>query len=60
VKNLIQALSMSGGSLLIFVQRGLTLSLLVAAVALLILSLWLIRATVKRVELAVAEGAELS
>jgi putative tricarboxylic transport membrane protein len=60
VKNLIQALSMSGGSLLIFVQRGLTLSLLVAAVALLILSLWLMRATVKRVELAVAEGAELS
>jgi putative tricarboxylic transport membrane protein len=60
VKNLIQALAMSGGSLLIFVQRGLTLSLLVAAVALLILSLWLMRATVKRVELAVAEGAELS
>jgi putative tricarboxylic transport membrane protein len=60
VKNLIQALSMSGGSLLIFVQRGLTLSLLVAAVAVLILSPWLIRATVKRVELTVAEGAELS
>ena len=60
MKNLIQALAMSGGSLLIFVQRGLTLSLLVAAVALLILSLWLMRATVKRVELAVAEGAELS
>jgi putative tricarboxylic transport membrane protein len=59
-KNLIQALSMSGGSLLIFVQRGLTLALLVAAVALLILSLWLMRATVKRVELAAAEGAELS
>jgi hypothetical protein len=34
--------------------------LLVGAVALLILSLWLIRGTVKRVALATAEGAELS
>ena len=34
-KNLIQALSMSGGSPLIFVQRGLTLALIVAAVLLL-------------------------
>ena len=51
---------MSGGSLLIFVQRGLTLALLVAAMALVILSLWLMRATVRRVELAAAEGAELS
>src|SRR5262245_61212895 len=59
-KNLIQALSMSGGSLLIFVQRGLTPTLLVAAVALVILSLWLMRTTVRRVELAAAEGAELS
>jgi len=59
-KNLIQALSMSGGSLLIFVQRGLTLTLLVAALAVVILSLWLMRATVRRVELAAAEGAELS
>lgn len=59
-KNLIQALSMSGGSLLIFVQRGITLALIVAAVALLILSLWLMRTTVKRVELAAADGAELS
>jgi putative tricarboxylic transport membrane protein len=59
-KNLIQALSMSGGSLLIFVQRGLTLTLLVAALMLVILSLWLMRATVRRVELAAAEGADLS
>jgi len=59
-KNLIQALSMSGGSLRIFVQRGITLSLLLAALALLGLSLWLMRTTVKRVELAAAEGAELS
>ena len=56
----IKALYMSGGSPLIFVQRGLTLSLLVAAAALTILSLWLMQATVKRVELAAAEGAELS
>jgi TctA family transporter len=59
-KNLIQALSMSGGSPLIFLQRGLTLALLVAAVALVIVSLWLVRTTVKRVELAAAEGADLS
>lgn len=58
-KNLIQALSMSGGSPLIFVQRGLTLGLLVAAVVLLVVSLWLMRATVKRVELAAAEDAQL-
>ncbi len=51
-KNLIQALSMSGGSPLIFVQRGLTLALLAAATALLVLSLWLMRKTVKRVEMA--------
>jgi len=58
-RNLIQALSMSGGSPLIFVQRGLTLALLVAALALLIVSLWLMRTTVKRVEQAAAEGAQL-
>jgi putative tricarboxylic transport membrane protein len=59
-KNLLQALSMSGGSLLIFVHRGLTLALLVTALVLVVLSLWLMRATVKRVELAAAEGADLS
>jgi putative tricarboxylic transport membrane protein len=58
-KNLIQALSMSGGSPLIFVQRGLSLTLLVGAAALVILSLWLMRTTVKRVEMATAEGAQL-
>jgi putative tricarboxylic transport membrane protein len=58
-KNLIQALSMSGGSPLIFVQRGLSLGLLVAAAMLVIVSLWLMRTTVKRVELATAEGAQL-
>lgn len=59
-KNLIQALSMSGGNPLIFAQRGLTVALLAAAVAVVILSLWLMRATVQRVELAAAEGADLS
>jgi putative tricarboxylic transport membrane protein len=59
-KNLIQALSMSGGSLLIFVQRGLTLALLAAAVGFGILSIWLMRTTVRRVQMAAAEGAGLS
>jgi putative tricarboxylic transport membrane protein len=59
-KNLIQALSMSGGNPLIFFERGLSLALLVAAVALLLLSLWLMRDTLKRVELVAAQGADLS
>jgi putative tricarboxylic transport membrane protein len=58
-KNLIQALSMSGGTPMIFVQRGIALALLLAAAALLIVSLWLMRTTVKRVEQAAAEGAQL-
>ena len=58
-KNLIQALSMSGGSPSIFVERGLTLALLVAAALLVVASLWLMRKTVKRVELATAEGLQL-
>jgi putative tricarboxylic transport membrane protein len=58
-KNLIQALSMSGGSPLIFFERGLSLALLAAAAVLVILSLSLMRTTVKRVELATAEGAQL-
>ena len=58
-KNLIQALSMSGGSPLIFIERGLTLALLVAALLLVVVSLWLMRTTVKRVESAAAEGAQL-
>jgi len=58
-RNLIQALSMSGGSPLIFVERGLTLALLVAALVLVTVSLWLMRSTVKRVESAAAEGAQL-
>jgi putative tricarboxylic transport membrane protein len=59
-KNLIQALSMSGGNPLIFLQRGLTVALLVTAVAVVILSFWLMRATVQRVTQAAAEGADLS
>ena len=58
-KNLIQALSMSGGSPLIFVERGLTLGLLVAALVVVVVSLWLMRTTVKRVESAAAKGAQL-
>jgi putative tricarboxylic transport membrane protein len=58
-KNLIQALSMSGGSPLIFDQRGLAVALLLTAGALLIVSLWLMQTTVKRVEQATAEGAQL-
>ena len=58
-KNLIQALSMSGGSPLIFVERGLTLALLAGALVLVVVSLWLMRSTVKRVESAAAEGAQL-
>jgi putative tricarboxylic transport membrane protein len=58
-KYLIQSLSMSGGSLVIFYERGLALALLVGAAALLAMSLWFMRATVRRVELAAAEGANL-
>jgi TctA family transporter len=50
---------MSGGSPLIFVQRGLAVALLLLAGALLIVSLWLMQTTVKRVEQATAEGAQL-
>jgi putative tricarboxylic transport membrane protein len=60
-KYLIQSLSMSGGSPLIFFQRGLSVALLLGAAALLCLSLWLMRPTVGRVETAaVAEGADIS
>jgi putative tricarboxylic transport membrane protein len=58
-KYLIQSLSMSGGSLAIFLQRGLSLSLLAGAAVLLALSLWFMRGTVQRVELAAAEGANI-
>jgi hypothetical protein len=51
---------MSGGSPWIFLHRGLAAALLVTAFAVLALSLWLMRDTVKRVELAAADGAELS
>jgi putative tricarboxylic transport membrane protein len=58
-KYLIQSLSMSGGSPMIFYERGLSLALLVGAAALLVLSLWFMRGTVRRVELAAAEGANI-
>ena len=55
-KNLIQSLSMSAGSPLIFLQRGLSLSLLVAAASLVILSVVLMRGTVRRIEHAEVEA----
>jgi len=56
-KYLIQSLSMSGGSPLIFVQRGLALGLLLGAAA--VLAVWLMRPTLRRVA-AAADTAELS
>jgi putative tricarboxylic transport membrane protein len=48
-KYLLQSLSMSGGSPLIFVQRGLALALILAAGVLLFMSLVLVRYTSRRV-----------
>ena len=48
--NLLQSLSMSGGSLAIFVQRGTSLALILGALALLCTSLALVRYTSRRVE----------
>jgi putative tricarboxylic transport membrane protein len=56
-KNLIQSLSMSGGSPWIFLQRGLSLAFLVAASVMVILSLVLIRGTIQRIEPVEAESA---
>jgi putative tricarboxylic transport membrane protein len=51
-KYLIQALSMSGGDPAIFVQRGLSLGLLLLAAAVLVFSLTFMRETVRHVEMA--------
>jgi putative tricarboxylic transport membrane protein len=48
--NLLQSLSMSGGSLAIFVQRGTSLALILGALVLLCTSLALVRYTSRRVE----------
>ena len=56
-KNLIQSLSMSGGSPAIFFERPLTLGLLVGAAVLLALSIVLMRGTIERVE--TAEAADV-
>jgi putative tricarboxylic transport membrane protein len=56
-KNLIQSLSMSGGSPAIFLQRPLSLGLLVGAALLLALSIVLMRGTIERVETAEAADA---
>ncbi len=58
-KYLIQSLSMSGGSPMIFFQRGLALSLLVAAGLLLAVSLVLVRYTSRRVRQVTAEEMAL-
>jgi putative tricarboxylic transport membrane protein len=58
-KNLIQSLSMSGGSPLIFIQRGLSLALILAAAVLLFTSLVLVRYTSRRVREATAEELAL-
>jgi putative tricarboxylic transport membrane protein len=57
-KNLIQSLSMSGGSPAIFFQRPLSLGLLVGAALLLTLSIVLMRGTIARVE--TAEAADVA
>jgi putative tricarboxylic transport membrane protein len=57
--NLLQSLSMSGGSPVIFVTRGLSLTLLVVAAVLLVVSLVLIRYTSRRVREATAEDMAL-
>ena len=57
--NLIQSLSMSGGSPLIFVHRGLSLALIVGAVVLLATSLIIVRYTSRRVREATAEEMAL-
>jgi putative tricarboxylic transport membrane protein len=58
-KYLIQSLSMSGGSPMIFVQRGLSLALILAAGALLLTSLALVRYTSRRVKEETAEELAL-
>ncbi len=57
--NLIQSLSMSGGSPLIFVRRGLSLTLIVGAVALLVTSLVIVRYTSRRIRETTAEEMAL-
>ncbi|MBI4610602.1 MAG: tripartite tricarboxylate transporter permease [Candidatus Rokubacteria bacterium] len=56
---LIQSLSMSGGSPMIFFQRGLTLALLIGAALLLLTSLALVRYTSQRVREETAEEMAL-
>jgi putative tricarboxylic transport membrane protein len=58
-KYLLQSLSMSGGSLLIFVQRGLALALIVTAGALLLTSLLLVRYASRRVQETTADELAL-
>jgi putative tricarboxylic transport membrane protein len=59
-KYLLQSLSMSGGSPLIFLQRGLSLALILGAGLLLVTSLYLVRYTSRRVKEETAEEMALS
>ncbi|MDP2700648.1 MAG: tripartite tricarboxylate transporter permease [Candidatus Rokubacteria bacterium] len=58
-KYLIQSLSMSGGSPLIFFQRGISFALIAGAALLLLTSLALVRYTRRRVKEETAEALEL-
>jgi putative tricarboxylic transport membrane protein len=58
-KYLIQSLSMSGGSPLILVQRGISLALLLAAAVLLVFSLAVVRYTGRRVKEVTADELAL-
>jgi putative tricarboxylic transport membrane protein len=57
--NLLQSLSMSGGSTRIFVERGLSLALILAAAAMLLASLVLVRYANRRVRETTAEQMAL-
>ncbi len=57
--NLLQSLSMSGGGLLIFVERPIALALIASAVVLLFTSLALVRYTRRRVDETTAKEMEL-
>ncbi len=59
-KNLIQSLSMSGGSPLIFLQRGLSVALLLGAAGLMAVSVLLVRRTARRVAMATGESVDIS
>lgn len=58
-KSLVQSLSMSGGNPLIFFQRGISLTLIIASVILFVVSIRLMRRTVTRVKGEVTEDMDV-